>query len=97
MVSNARLDFPEPERPVTTVSRLRGISRVKSLRLCWRAPRIVILSIAMKSRAQIEKNCRESRTFHFHGWVGRCQVRIKYYPRKRLCEKDVRSSAFRRE
>src|SRR5688500_12501324 len=38
MVSNARLDLPEPERPVTTMSRSRGISSEMFLRLCTRAP-----------------------------------------------------------
>src|SRR2546427_1804906 len=38
MVSNARLDFPEPERPVTTISRSRGISSEMFFRLCTRAP-----------------------------------------------------------
>src|SRR5262245_13323773 len=39
MVSNAREDLPEPESPVITVSVLRGIATVMSLRLCSRAPR----------------------------------------------------------
>src|ERR1700733_421881 len=38
MVSNARLDFPEPESPVTTMSLSRGISIETFLRLCTRAP-----------------------------------------------------------
>jgi hypothetical protein len=44
MVSKARLDFPEPERPVTTVSLWRGISSSMSFRLCWRAPRTTMFS-----------------------------------------------------
>src|ERR1700681_2544403 len=47
MVSNARDDLPEPERPVITVSVLRGISRLMFFRLCWRAPRIDIFLTAM--------------------------------------------------
>src|SRR5215467_4130120 len=43
MVSKAREDFPEPDRPVMTVSVLRGISRLMFLRLCWRAPRTTSL------------------------------------------------------
>src|SRR5882724_4312901 len=39
MVSKAREDLPEPERPVITVRELRGISTLMFLRLCWRAPR----------------------------------------------------------
>src|SRR5690348_9633370 len=38
MVSNARLDLPDPERPVTTMSLSRGISTEMFLRLCTRAP-----------------------------------------------------------
>src|SRR5215467_11151069 len=39
MVSNARLDFPEPDRPVKTIMESRGRSSETSLRLCSRAPR----------------------------------------------------------
>src|ERR1700753_1915929 len=46
MVSKASEDFPEPDRPVNTTSRSRGISRSIFLRLCSRAPRIVIARIA---------------------------------------------------
>src|SRR3712207_6791795 len=42
MVSNARLDLPEPDRPVITVSVSRGISTLTSFRLCSRAPRTLI-------------------------------------------------------
>src|ERR1051325_6959508 len=38
MVSNAREDFPEPDRPVTTTSLLRGIVTSMPFRLCSRAP-----------------------------------------------------------
>src|SRR5215472_15027386 len=38
MVSKARLDLPEPERPVTTMRRSRGNSSDTFLRLCTRAP-----------------------------------------------------------
>src|SRR5690242_19138977 len=40
MVSNASDDLPEPDSPVMTTSRSRGISRLMFLRLCSRAPRI---------------------------------------------------------
>src|SRR5258708_31338218 len=46
MVSKAREDFPEPDRPVNTTSLSRGISRSTFLRLCSRAPRIVIARMA---------------------------------------------------
>src|SRR5437667_9121372 len=38
MVSKAKLDLPEPERPVTTMRLSRGISSAMFLRLCTRAP-----------------------------------------------------------
>src|SRR5579883_542649 len=38
MVSNARLDLPEPDRPVTTTRLSRGISSETFLRLWTRAP-----------------------------------------------------------
>src|SRR5712675_2032189 len=46
MVSKASDDLPEPERPVNTTSLSRGISTSMFLRLCSRAPRIVIARIA---------------------------------------------------
>src|SRR6266702_6787632 len=42
MVSKASEDLPEPDRPVNTTSLSRGISTSTFLRLCSRAPRIVI-------------------------------------------------------
>src|SRR5829696_6009643 len=39
MVSKARLDLPDPDRPVMTVRLSRGISTSIPLRLCSRAPR----------------------------------------------------------
>src|SRR5689334_15792235 len=38
MVSNARLDLPEPDSPVTTTMRSRGSSTETLRRLCTRAP-----------------------------------------------------------
>ena len=38
MVSKARLDFPEPDTPVTTVMALWGISKLIFFRLWTRAP-----------------------------------------------------------
>src|SRR6266567_287040 len=40
MVSNTNDDLPEPDTPVTTVSRLCGIASETSLRLWTRAPRM---------------------------------------------------------
>src|SRR5215204_4643563 len=42
MVSNARLDLPEPDSPVITISESRGSLRWRSLRLCSRAPETTI-------------------------------------------------------
>src|SRR3989442_16033557 len=44
MVSKAREDFPEPDKPVKTISRSRGSSRLTFLRLCSRAPRTISFS-----------------------------------------------------
>src|SRR3990170_2396102 len=44
MVSKASDDLPEPESPVITTSRSRGISRSIFLRLCSRAPLMIIRS-----------------------------------------------------
>src|SRR6266545_6287153 len=48
MVSNAREDFPEPDSPVMTTSWSRGISTSMFLRLCSRAPRTRIRSLAIR-------------------------------------------------
>src|SRR6185312_15087536 len=42
MVSKAREDLPEPDRPVNTTSLSRGTSTSMFFRLCSRAPRMVI-------------------------------------------------------
>src|SRR5262245_32546622 len=46
MVSKARLDLPEPERPVTTISLSRGISTEMFLRLWTRAPCTAMVVLA---------------------------------------------------
>jgi hypothetical protein len=47
IVSNASDDLPEPETPVMTTSLSRGMSTSMFLRLCSRAPRMTILTIAL--------------------------------------------------
>src|SRR6478752_7691469 len=47
MVSKASDDLPDPLSPVITVSVLRGISTEMFFKLCWRAPRTVMLLIAI--------------------------------------------------
>ena len=49
MVSKASDDLPDPLNPVITVSVLRGISTEMFFKLCWRAPRTVMLLIAIKT------------------------------------------------
>src|SRR5271168_999760 len=39
IVSNARLDFPDPDNPVNTIIASRGKSSETSFKLCSRAPR----------------------------------------------------------
>src|SRR5579864_4257858 len=45
MVSNAREDLPEPDRPVNTISLSRGRSTETFWRLCSRAPRTTSRSL----------------------------------------------------
>src|SRR3984893_14557122 len=45
MVSKASDDFPEPDSPVNTTSLSRGISTSMFLRLCSRAPRMIIARV----------------------------------------------------
>src|SRR5665213_1754209 len=53
MVSNASEDLPEPDRPVITISRLRGRVRSMFLRLCSRAPLMTIASRACEGAGAI--------------------------------------------
>src|SRR2546423_15371647 len=56
MVSKPDGHLPEPLSPVIPVRLLRGISTVMVFRLCWRAPRTVILLMATKSIVPIRKS-----------------------------------------
>src|SRR6476660_7177202 len=47
MVSNARDDLPEPERPVKTTSESRGREMSTFRRLCSRAPRTMRWSVTL--------------------------------------------------
>src|SRR3954452_21357961 len=64
MVSKASEDFPEPLRPVMTVSVLRGTSTSIFFRLCWRAPRTVILVMAMEKFVIPSRVCHPERDCH---------------------------------
>src|SRR2546426_1099636 len=47
MVSKASDDFPDPDRPVRTIRRLRGSTRSMCLRLCSAAPLMTMESTDM--------------------------------------------------
>src|SRR3954453_7196828 len=55
MVSNARLDLPEPDSPVKTMRASRGRSRLTSRRLCSRAPRTIKRSATWSQQRQGEE------------------------------------------
>src|SRR6266853_4130854 len=59
MVSKASDDLPEPLSPVITVRVLRGISTEMFFKLCWRAPRTVMLLIAMDLLNLVRKTCAQ--------------------------------------
>src|SRR4051794_6735522 len=65
IVSNARLDFPDPDRPVKTIRESRGSSSDTSLRLCSRAPLITSWSATalprVRRRARSNKRSRSYR------------------------------------
>src|SRR5207253_11139870 len=62
MVSKARLDLPEPDRPVTTMSLSRGISSEMFLRLCTRAP-CTAMVVRAAARAVLEAALEDIRPF----------------------------------
>src|SRR5260370_15566636 len=66
MVSKASEDLPEPERPVNTTSLSRGIDSVTFLRLCSRAPRIVIWSVGMNLESFLISGDRKRRAGRGH-------------------------------
>src|SRR6266581_1126738 len=63
MVSNARDDLPEPLRPVMTTSLSRGIWSVRFLRLCSRAPPILMNSLLTDSNFPIQTIGKFNRDF----------------------------------
>src|SRR5260370_16393080 len=66
MVSKASEDLPEPDRPVNTTSLSRGIDSVTFLRLCSRAPRIVIWSVGMNLESFLFSCDRKRRAARGH-------------------------------
>src|SRR5215210_5783737 len=61
MVSKARLDLPEPDRPVITISELRGSLRCRSLRLCSRAPDTTISPLGFTRITSVEPKTDRTR------------------------------------
>src|SRR5260370_35875596 len=66
MVSKASGALPEPDRPVNTPSLSRGIDSVTFLRLCSRAPRIVIWSVGMNLESFLISGDRKRRAGRGH-------------------------------
>src|ERR1700730_1570395 len=79
MVSNASEDLPEPDTPVMTESELRGISRLIFFRLCWRAPRTVMLFNVIWEAA--EPSCAQRSPAH----SGQNTARVILNHNKRPC------------
>jgi len=52
MVSNASDDLPDPETPVMTTNLLRGTTTSMFLRLCSRAPRMMMDSMVVVAGLQ---------------------------------------------
>src|SRR6266478_4246770 len=77
MVSKAREDLPEPERPVMTVRELRGISTLMFLRLCWRAPRTTSLVRPMIPKRSLHRSRACSRQALTHS--GYTEARITFH------------------
>src|SRR3954471_20813645 len=79
MVSKTSDDLPDPETPVTTVSRLCGIASDTSLRLWTRAPRMnmdsskgvegrprqALLQLSRSGSRDVRKNIANSRAMYF--------------------------------
>ena len=74
MVSKARLDLPEPESPVTTISASRGSSRSMPLRLWARAP-----EIAMRSERAITIAAIPARNRPWSYLVPPLRARFRFY------------------
>src|ERR671917_382058 len=59
IVSNARLDLPEPDSPVNTIRASRGRSSETSLRLCSRAPRTMSRSCTVDLGSPKQDRCED--------------------------------------
>src|SRR5579864_1298734 len=103
MVSKASDDLPEPLSPVITVKVLRGISTEMFFKLCWRAPRTVMLLIAMDLMSLVSEKLRTTPSKQgeiLTGGPRRVNTQlysVSYLPRLRLvnfCASTRKNSGF---
>src|SRR5579859_6268308 len=86
MVSKARDDLPDPDRPVITTSWSRGMSMSTFLRLCWRAPRTRKYDVICSHDQKGEKPGQPIRSRY---------VRVKKLLAKRaFCRYDIAQPGF---
>src|SRR5216110_3317224 len=74
MVSKARLDLPEPDRPVTTISLSLGSSRETFLRLCTRAPCTAMVVRAVAGAVRSRERLAGTAPFFLLVHVEKCQL-----------------------
>src|SRR5882762_4001524 len=75
MVSKARDDLPDPDRPVKTMRRLRGSTRSICLRLCSAAPLMTMESTDMPLLGAFPAEFARVVTDDLRAPVARCQRR----------------------
>src|SRR6185369_15094724 len=85
MVSKAREDLPEPDRPVITVKRSRGMSTLMFLRLCWRAPLTLMRSMAIAKISYCSQLIFARQAIHrFHRLINEicviCGLEVEAHP-----------------
>src|SRR5450759_3531472 len=89
MVSKASDDLPDPDTPVTTVSRLCGISKSIFLRLCTRAPRTTMLSLDIRKTGAPPLESVTGRTYAFDGVAESFDYRRKFRGMSCRAERSV--------
>src|SRR6185503_18182216 len=96
MVSKARDDLPEPDRPVITVKRSRGMSTLMFFRLCWRAPLTLMRSMAIAKTRHCSGRIFARQAIHrLHRYCGGISVicgleveaQAKFHASGRLCRR----------
>src|SRR5215213_2861903 len=91
MVSKAREDLPEPESPVITVKRSRGMSTLMFFRLCWRAPLTLMRSMAIAKTSHSsglifsEQGTRINADFKADIHGSEVESQPEFHPAWRLC------------